>query len=78
MGHLVEYTGRSINVRPVVIFPGWYIEPQPSVVDVWVLNENAFIKFISNERLNLGQDEVRVLSEGLARYVRDQLEKEFS
>lgn len=75
---LVEYTGRSLDVRPVVIFPGWFIEPQPSGVDVWVLNENAFIKFISNERLRLGQDEVRVLSEGLARYVRDQLEKEFS
>jgi hypothetical protein len=75
---LAEYTGRSIDVRPVVIFPGWFVERQPPGVHVWVLNENAFIKFVTNERIKLDQAEIRVLSEGLARYVRDQLERELS
>jgi hypothetical protein len=71
---LAKYSGQSISVRPVVIFPGWFVERQPSGVHVWVLNEKAFVKFLEKEPARLSESEVRVLSEGLARFVRDGLD----
>lgn len=69
---LERYTGRKVTVRAVVLFPGWWVEPQPRSVETWVLNQKAFIGFIQKEPAKLSQEESRALAEGLARYVRDQ------
>ena len=43
-------TGKSFAVKPVVLYPGWFVEQRPgSKRDVWVLNEKAFPKFLANE-----------------------------
>jgi hypothetical protein len=70
---LERFTGRSSSVRPVVIFPGWYIESDLRGNDVWVLNAKSFVKFVENERTKLSSEEARVLAEGLSRYVRERI-----
>lgn len=71
---LERKAGRKVPVRPVVLFPGRFVERQPPSVKVWVLNEKAFIEFVKNEPDSLSREESRVLFEGLAQYVRDQCE----
>lgn len=40
---LRQSTGKQFNVKPVVVFPGWYVEstPEAKLSDVWVLNPKA-------------------------------------
>jgi hypothetical protein len=69
---LVESTGRKVTVRPIVTFPGWYVNPLPKGVrsDVWVLNTKAIPAFVENEPNALTPEDVKLLSFHLSRYVR--------
>ena len=72
---LERYTGKAVPVRPVVIFPNWFVERQPAGVDTWVLNEKAFVGFLEREPEKLNGETSRVLAEGLARYVREHFDR---
>lgn len=72
---LRDYTGATVEVRPVVLFPEWYVESQPRGVETWVLNEKAFVKFVENEPERLSRDDIFRFAAALGRYVRDQDEK---
>ena len=69
---LKESTGKDCKPRPVVVFPGWFVEPTAEArnSDVWVLNPKALPSFISNSKPQLESDEVEMLSYHLSRYVR--------
>lgn len=71
---LAEFAGSSVHVRPVVLFPGWFVERQPAAVDTWVLNPKAFVAWVGNEPERLTPEQIRMLAAGLARYVRSHLE----
>lgn len=71
---LEEFTGVATSVKPVVLFPGWFVEGKQSRGDLWVLNPKAFISWVSNEPKRLSPEQVRVLGAGLARYVRSKLD----
>ncbi|MBP1741591.1 MAG: hypothetical protein H6Q48_3884, partial [Deltaproteobacteria bacterium] len=45
-----DSTGESFKVRPVVIYPGWYVSDQPKGAEVWVLNPKALPAFLEHER----------------------------
>lgn len=64
-----------VEIRPVVLFPEWYVEAQPRGVETWVLNEKAFIKFVENEPTRLSKEDAFRFAAALGRYVRDQEEK---
>ena len=66
---LERSTGRRIFVQPVVIYPGWFVEPMPSNADVWVLNEKVLPTFIGNAGGNLTNEDVHLLAFHLAKYV---------
>lgn len=68
-----ELTGKSYFVRPVVVYPGWFINPLPKGMraDVWVLNPKALPAYLENERNHLGNDEVSSITAHLSRYVRN-------
>ena len=72
---LRDYTGTTVEVRPVVLFHEWYVEAQPRSAETWVLNEKAFVKFVENEPERLSKEDVFRLAAALGRYVRDQEEK---
>lgn len=59
----------DIDVKPVLIYPGWYTE-QPHSSDVWVLNETAFPKWIKKEPPTLSADKVSQISGIIATHVR--------
>lgn len=66
-----ESTGRSVKVRPVVLYPGWFITQQPRGASVWVLNPKGFPAFLENEPAALSMEDVKLISYHLSRYVRD-------
>ncbi|MEP0946734.1 MULTISPECIES: nuclease-related domain-containing protein [Cyanophyceae] len=69
---LKESTGRSFAVKPVVVFPGWFVESSktkgPS--DLWVLNPKALPSFIDNEPQRVTPEDVKLAAYHLSRYIR--------
>lgn len=62
-------TGKKFPVQPIVLFPGWFVEPGPAHAEVWVLNEKAAPTFIQNAKHNLPTDDVSLIAFHLKRYV---------
>jgi len=68
---VVASTGRDVKVRPVILFPGWYVEKAHGVrSEIWVLNENAFPQWLGNERTSLSADEINLVALHLGQFVR--------
>jgi hypothetical protein len=65
-----ESTGKSFKVRPVVVYPGWYVSDQPRGAEVWVLNPKALPSFLEHENLTMSPEDVHLVSYHLSRYVR--------
>jgi hypothetical protein len=59
---LQDMTGRVYPVRPVVVYPGWFVERLPNAVpDVWVLEPKALRAFIAHEPQFLPKPDVRLI-----------------
>ena len=71
---LAESTGKTFSVRPVVVFPGWYVETVGSIAHdkVWVLNPKGLPSFIQNDKGDLPLEDVNLVSYHLSRYIRTQ------
>lgn len=68
---LGESTARKFEVRSVILFPGWYVEQAPgSSRQVWVLNPKALATFLSNEPERLSEDDIKLASFHLSRFIR--------
>ncbi|MDP1946968.1 MAG: nuclease-related domain-containing protein [Nitrospirota bacterium] len=64
--------GTTFTVRPVVVFPEWYVErtgPR-SMQDVWVLNPKALGKFLDHEPQVLSTDAINAVSHALTQHCR--------
>jgi hypothetical protein len=68
---LLESTGRSYEVRPVVLFPGWFVENREGAFsNIWVLEPKALPAFLERAPQRLEREEIRMASYHLSRYVR--------
>ncbi len=66
-----ESTGRAFAVRPVILFPGWYVEqPKGTPREVWVLNPKALPAFLENEPARLSKEDVSLICFHLSRFNR--------
>ena len=72
LGNLLESsTGQHHKVKPVVVFPGWFVEPMrgEEKSDVWVLNPKALPTFISNESAVIEMRDVSLISHHLSLHI---------
>lgn len=62
----------TFTVRPVVVFPEWYVERigTRSIQDVWVLNPKALDKFLDHEPQVLSSDAIDTVAHALTQYCR--------
>jgi hypothetical protein len=65
-----ESSGRRCFVRPVVLFPEWFIEIATKNPSVWVLNPKMLAVFIGREPTRLGSEDIELISFHVSRYVR--------
>jgi hypothetical protein len=72
---LLQSTGTKFAIQPVVLFPGWFIEPMKRGQEVWILNPKALPTFISNEPCILIDTDVHLVTFHLSRYIRTTLPK---
>lgn len=69
---LRESTGRKYPVRPVVVFPGWFVETQKTAFNskLWVLNSKALPSFLEHEPVCVNSEDVKLAAYHLSRYIR--------
>ena len=68
---LAQSTGRKFTVRPVILFPGWWVEQSKgSSREVWVLEPKALPGFLSHEPEVLSPEDVKLASFHLSRFIR--------
>jgi hypothetical protein len=72
---ILETSGKRVPVRPVVVFPGWFVVPtaEAKSSEVWVLNPKALPAFIEHSDTQLAEADVHLVASHLTRYVRDVL-----
>jgi hypothetical protein len=65
-------TGNDYAVRPVVLFPGWWVERMDKATKdiAWVLPHTALPKWFGYESSKLASDEVNMIAFHLDRYIR--------
>lgn len=74
---LKESTGKEFQIKPVIVFPGWFIKTteEGKKSSCWVLNPKALPQYIENEKTSITTEDASLASSHLSRYVRA-LEKE--
>jgi hypothetical protein len=68
---LRESTSKVFGVRPVVVFPKWWVTNTKENTDVWVLNPGQLEFKIAQEPRVLGQEDMHLIVYFLSRYIRN-------
>lgn len=68
-------TGRTVPVRPVVLYVDWFVKRQPKGTDVWVLNQKALPGFLDYEPDSLTPEAIEQVAGSLAKHVRELRQK---
>jgi hypothetical protein len=70
---LAESAGRKFPTRPVILFPGWWVEQGKGTTrEVWVLEPKALPGFLDHEPEVLNAEDVKLASFHLSRFIRAQ------
>jgi hypothetical protein len=68
---LRDSTGKAFEVRPVVVFPGWFInDKRKSRSPVWVLEPKGLPAWIQREEAKISETDVSLATYHLSRYIR--------
>ncbi len=72
MNLIKDITGKEYEIKPVVVFPGWFVEQnkKAKTSGIWVLNPKALPAYIEDKKTIFSGDEVSLISYHLSRYVR--------
>lgn len=68
----VETCGRRPPIQPVVVFPGWYVQPTAEAKNsnVWVLSAKALPAFVSNSSDKISPEDVALFGSRLSLHIR--------
>ncbi len=61
---------KRLPIRPVVLYPGWFVQRQPKGAAVWVLNPEALPAFLDYEDQTLSDEQIRRLAFLLTEHVK--------
>ena len=69
---LQETTGKKFAVKPILLFPGWFIEStkEGKKTNIWVLNPKALPTFLKNQPDIISQEDMKLASFHISRYIR--------
>jgi hypothetical protein len=69
-----DSTGHTHSVKPVVVFPGWFVRsgPEARSSNVWVINPKGLPKFLDGSPQKLSSEEIQLIAYHLSRYIRTQ------
>jgi len=68
---LLESAGRKFEVRPIIVFPGWFVVNSAGTFkDLWVLEPKALPSFLSNEPNRISHEDIKLASFHLSRLIR--------
>lgn len=69
---LKESTGKEFQIKPVIVFPGWFVETteEGKKSSCWVLNPKALPQYIENEKTSITTEDTSLASYHLSRYIR--------
>lgn len=70
-GFIKDKVKLTMNVIPVVIFPGWFITGNNSSKEVWVLNENSLLTILKNREQLLNQEQINLIASHIEDYNRN-------
>jgi hypothetical protein len=67
-----ELTGRSFRIRPVVVFPGWYVRNQGPAwaPEIWVLNPGQWAAIIDRQPVGRSKEDLRSAVYCLTRFIK--------
>jgi hypothetical protein len=68
---LKDSTGKAMPVKPVIVFPGWFIDPSAQKLsNLWVLEPKALPSFLGNEDERMSAGDVNLAAFHLSRMIR--------
>jgi hypothetical protein len=60
---LSESTGHNYDVRPVIVYPGWFVDSKGSRnKTIWVLNPKGLPTFLDHEPLQISPEDAQLVS----------------
>jgi hypothetical protein len=72
---LKESTGRDFPVKPVIVFPGWFVEPMATPNDkLWVIEPKQLKGLLGHESQKLSESDISLATFHLKRYIRTKVE----
>ena len=66
---LYRTTQKKFPVTPVVVFPGWWVDPPHKIKGTWVMNPKVLGQGIEGERMSLTPEDVHLVATHLALWV---------
>lgn len=69
---LKQSTGKSFFVKPVVVYPGWFV-PDLFDADVWVVNPDRLGSFVEAHNIRLSDTDIHLVKDHLSRYIQSSL-----
>src|SRR5258708_38144973 len=67
---LAESTGKRFAVKPVVLFPGWWVENKAKNSKVWVLEPKQLPGFVQHEPVSISDSDLQMVVYHLIRIAR--------
>jgi hypothetical protein len=70
---ITDTTDRKVFVRPVVVFPGWFVDAaEGSQRQVWVMEPKGLPAFIEREPEVLSKEDIALVAKSISMHVRAQ------
>jgi hypothetical protein len=64
-----DSSGRNCFVRPVMLFPGWFVERLTKTTSVWVLNPKMLPVVVDREPARLGPEDIQLIASHVSQYL---------